>query len=73
MVKRKSSGFKFLGLIFLLMGIKIQKPVRRVKRARSFKYKVICKLLAGHGRKGGRTGGRKRKVLRTGRGISKGR
>lgn len=69
MVKRKSSGFKFLGLIFLLMGIKVQKPVRRVKRARSFKYKVICKLLAGHGRKGGR----KRKVLRTGRGISKGR
>ena len=72
MVKRKSSGFKFLGLIFLLMGIKVQKPVRRVKRARSFKYKVICKLLAGHGKRGGRKSG-KRKVIRTGRGISRGR
>ncbi|MDD4008951.1 MAG: hypothetical protein PHQ67_03955 [Fermentimonas sp.] len=73
MARRKSSGFKFLGLMFFLLGVKVQKPVRRVKRTRSFKYRLICKLLAGHGRKGGRKGGRKRKVLRTGRGISKGR
>jgi len=46
----KSNGFKFLGFIFLLMGIKVQRPVRRIKRGRSFKYSMICKLLAGHGK-----------------------
>jgi hypothetical protein len=61
MVTRKSAGFSFIGIIFMIMGIKVQRPVRKIKRGRSFKYKVFCKMIAGSGNKGRRKTTRRRR------------
>jgi hypothetical protein len=59
-----------LSLMFMMFGLKVQKPVRRVKRGRSFTYHVICKLLAsGHKGRKSKKWGRKRTTYKRRRGA----
>lgn len=53
--------------MLLMVGLRVQKPVRRVKRSRSIFYTVVCKCLArpGKRRKSGKRKSGKRKYMRT--------
>jgi hypothetical protein len=48
---KKSAISSILKVFFLMLGIKFQKPVKRIKRGRSLKYTVASKVLAKTGNK----------------------
>lgn len=46
-----TATMKIISLFLMCFGIKFQKPVRRIKAGRSLKYRIVCKALAGSGKK----------------------
>ena len=40
-----------INILLLIVGLRVQRPVRRVSVKRSIFYTLVCKALAGHGKK----------------------
>ena len=52
MAKIKFGGFGIIGIIMWMFGIKIQRPVKRIKRGRSAKYKIMARAIGKKGNQG---------------------